>query len=126
MCQQPPWGRLTAINVNSGEIAWQSALGVSDNLPAGDSAHGAAERRRLDRDGRRPRLHRRDRRHALPRVRRQTGRELWTAKLDASAHATPITYRGQERQAVVVVTATGGSFLDSPVTGDSIVAFALP
>ena len=34
MCQQPPWGRLTAVNVNTGEIAWQSVLGISDNLPA--------------------------------------------------------------------------------------------
>ena len=33
MCQQPPWGRLTAIDVHTGEIAWQSVLGVSDNLP---------------------------------------------------------------------------------------------
>uniref|UniRef100_UPI00397D9487 hypothetical protein n=1 Tax=Salmonella sp. SAL4458 TaxID=3159913 RepID=UPI00397D9487 len=33
MCQQPPWGRWTAVNVHSGEIVWQSVLGVSDNLP---------------------------------------------------------------------------------------------
>ena len=26
-CQQPPWGRLIAVNVNTGEFAWQVPLG---------------------------------------------------------------------------------------------------
>ncbi len=126
MCQQPPWGRLTAVDVHSGEIVWQSVLGVSDNLPAeiqrtgrpnvGGSIATAAglvfigatddNRFRAFDAG--------------------SGRELWTAKLDAAAHATPITYLGKGGKQFVVVTATGGSFLGSPVAGDSIVAFALP
>jgi quinoprotein glucose dehydrogenase len=126
MCQQPPWGRLTAVDVNSGAIVWQSVLGVSDNLPAeiqrtgrpnvgGSIATagglvfiGATDDSRF---------------RAFD---ASTGSELWTAKLDASAHATPITYRGKSGKQFVAVTATGGSFLGSPVTGDSIVAFALP
>src|SRR5690606_32299442 len=32
-CQQPPWGQLTAVNVNTGEFAWQVRLGVTDSLP---------------------------------------------------------------------------------------------
>ncbi len=126
MCQQPPWGRLTAVDVNSGGIVWQSVLGVSDNLPAeiqrtgrpnvgGSIATagglvfiGATDDSRF---------------RAFD---ASTGSELWTAKLDASAHATPITYRGKSGKQFVVVAATGGSFLGSPVTGDSIVAFALP
>jgi quinoprotein glucose dehydrogenase len=126
MCQQPPWGRLTAVDVNSGEIVWQSVLGVSDNLPAeiqrtgrpnvgGSIATagglvfiGATDDSRF---------------RAFD---ASSGSELWTAKLDASAHATPITYRGKSGKQFVVVTATGGSFLGSPVTGDAIVAFALP
>ena len=47
-------------------------------------------------------------------------------KLDASAHATPITYAGAGGRQYVAISATGGSFLDSPLTGDDIVAFALP
>jgi quinoprotein glucose dehydrogenase len=126
MCQQPPWGRLTAVDVNSGAIVWQSVLGVSDNLPAeiqrtgrpnvgGSIATagglvfiGATDDSRF---------------RAFD---ASTGSELWTAKLDASAHATPITYRGKSGKQFVAVTATGGSFLGSPVAGDSIVAFALP
>ena len=34
-CQPPPWGSLYAVNVNTGQIAWRSVLGVSDNLPEG-------------------------------------------------------------------------------------------
>ncbi|HVW84045.1 MAG TPA: PQQ-binding-like beta-propeller repeat protein, partial [Bryobacteraceae bacterium] len=33
-CQQPPWGELTAVNVNTGEFAWRVPLGVTDGLPA--------------------------------------------------------------------------------------------
>jgi len=126
MCQQPPWGRLTAVNVHSGEIVWQSVLGVSDNLPediqrtgrpnvggsiataAGLVFIGATDDSRF---------------RAFDAA---TGRELWTAKLDAAAHATPITYLGKSGKQFVVVTATGGSFLGSPVSSDAIVAFALP
>ena len=34
-CQKPPWGRLTAVNVKTGEFAWQVPLGVTDELPEG-------------------------------------------------------------------------------------------
>ena len=34
MCQQPPWGQLTAVNVNTGEFAWRVPLGITDSLPA--------------------------------------------------------------------------------------------
>src|SRR6185436_4996039 len=33
-CQKPPWGRLTAINASTGDVAWQVPLGVTDQLPA--------------------------------------------------------------------------------------------
>jgi quinoprotein glucose dehydrogenase len=126
MCQQPPWGRLTAVNVHTGEIVWQSVLGVTDSLPeemqrtgrpnvggsiataAGLVFIGATDDSRF---------------RAFDSA---SGRELWTAKLDASAHATPITYLGKSGRQFVVITATGGSFLGSPVASDSIVAFALP
>ena len=56
----------------------------------------------------------------------RTGAVLWTATLDASAHATPITYRGpRSGKQFVVVTAGGGGYL-SETTSDAVVAFALP
>src|SRR5687768_17958772 len=32
-CQQPPWGQLTAVNVNTGEFAWRVPLGITESLP---------------------------------------------------------------------------------------------
>ena len=125
-CQKPPWGRLVAVNVNTGEIAWQSTLGVSDNLPeslqktgrpniggpivtAGGlvfvAATDDARFRAFDAG---------------------TGAEVWTVKLPASAHATPMTYRGKDGKQYVVIVSTGGSFLNSPLTSDAVTAYALP
>ena len=40
MCQQPPWGILTAVNVNTAEVVWEVPLGVSDNAPPGKQNTG--------------------------------------------------------------------------------------
>jgi quinoprotein glucose dehydrogenase len=126
MCQAPPWGQLSAIDVNTGKIAWHVPLGVSDNVPAENAKTGrpniggsiatasglvfigASDDSRF---------------RAFD---AKTGREVWTVKLDASAHATPVSYRGTDGRQFVTVVATGGSFLDSPIASDAIVAFALP
>ena len=126
MCQQPPWGTLTAIDVRSGTIAWQSTLGVSDQLPSAvaktgrpniggsiATAGGVVFIGATD-DSR------------FRAFSSQTGAELWSTTLSASAHSTPITYRGSNGKQYVAVVATGGSFLDSPVESDELDAFALP
>ncbi len=56
----------------------------------------------------------------------KTGKELWTYKLDYSAHATPISYEGSDGRQYVAIVATGGSYLNSPSGGDSVLVFALP
>ena len=56
----------------------------------------------------------------------KTGKEIWTTKLDASAHASPVTYRGTDGKQYVAIVATGGAFIHSPPVGDSLVAYALP
>ena len=56
----------------------------------------------------------------------RSGNELWTFKLPASAHATPITYLGRDGRQYVVVVDTGGSYLNSPIDADNVTAFALP
>jgi len=117
---------LTAVNVNTGEFAWRVTLGVTDRLPpdkqktgrpsSGGSiatASGLVFIGATD-DGR------------FRAFDAKTGRELWAVKLGASAHATPITYLGKNGKQYVVITSAAGGFLDSPLTDDSITAFALP
>jgi quinoprotein glucose dehydrogenase len=125
-CQNLPWGQLTAVNVNTGDIAWQVRLGISDQLPEGKkdtgrpsnggpivTAGGVTFIGGTD-----------DQRFRA--FDSKTGKELWTAKLDYSAHATPLTWRGKDGRQYVGVVATGGSYLASPAGGDSLIVWALP
>ncbi len=124
-CQQPPWGSLYAVDVNTGKVAWRSTLGVSDNLPdhlkntgrisaggpivtaSGLTFIGATDDRRI---------------RAFD---TRTGAELWTFKLPASNYGTPITYLTKDRKQYVAVVATGG-FQGDAVDSDSVIAFGLP
>jgi quinoprotein glucose dehydrogenase len=125
-CQQPPWGTLTAIRASTGAIAWQVPLGVTDSLPAAlqktgrqniggsiATASGLVFIGATD-DAR------------IRAFDAKSGSELWAFKLEASAHATPITYLGKDGKQYVAVVGTGGSFLDSPIDSDALSVFALP
>jgi glucose dehydrogenase len=125
-CQRPPWGRLFAVNVNTGEIAWESTLGITDDLPVDKQQTG------------RPNIGgslatagglvfigaTTDQRFRA--FDSKTGKELWVTKLDASAHSAPMTFRAKNGKQYVVVVATGGGFLADQPTADTVVAFALP
>ena len=39
-CQRPPWSKLIAVNANTGQIVWESALGLNEALPAGKQLVG--------------------------------------------------------------------------------------
>jgi len=125
-CNQTPWGRLFAINVNTGDIAWQVPLGITDSLPEGKQNTG------------RPNLGGSvatagglifigatddSRFRAFD---SKTGKELWVSKIDAGAHSAPITFMGKDGKQYVVVTGTGGGFLGDKSSADSVMAFALP
>jgi quinoprotein glucose dehydrogenase len=125
-CQEPPWGRLFAVNVNTGEIAWESVLGVTDDLPAEKQKTG------------RPNIGgslatagglvfigaTTDSRFRA--FESTTGKELWVTKLDASAHSAPMTFRGKDGKQYVVIVGTGGGFLADTPSADVVTAFALP
>jgi quinoprotein glucose dehydrogenase len=125
MCQQPPWGQLTAVNVNTGEFAWRVPLGVTDSLPA--------DKQKTGRPGNGGTIATAsglvfvgatddERFRAFD---AKTGKELWTVKLGGAAEATPMTYQGADGRQYVVITATGGGFFNNPITDDSVTAFAL-
>ena len=121
-CQKPPWGTLNAVDVNNGEIVWKVPLGNMDSLKektgtpnlggsivtaSGLVFIGAAMDSRFRAFNAR------------------TGRELWATELEASAHATPITYLGKKtgKQFVVIAAGGGGYFMGK--VSDALAAFAL-
>jgi len=128
-CQKPPWGRLTAVNAATGEFAWQIRLGVTDELPANKRNTG-----RIGFSG--PIVTAgglvfigatNDKRFRA--IDSRTGDVLWETKLEYSAIAVPVTYRGKNgKQYVAVVEANGGAGVTDPDPpgNESLVVFALP
>jgi quinoprotein glucose dehydrogenase len=125
-CQQPPWGQLAAVDVHTGEVAWQVPLGITESLPADKqrtgrpgnggtiaTAGGLVFVGATD-DARFRAFDARD------------GREVWDTVLPGAAEATPMSYLGADGRQFVVIAATGGGYFGNPTTGDAVVAFALP
>ncbi|HEY0377284.1 MAG TPA: pyrroloquinoline quinone-dependent dehydrogenase [Pyrinomonadaceae bacterium] len=129
-CQQPPWGTLSAVDLNRGEIVWRVPLGTVEELEA-RGVHRTGTQNlggsivtagglvfiagTTD--------------HRLRAFDARTGQELWQAELEANGHATPMTYRGKKSgRQFVVVAAGGGGFLRalSKVLSDTLAAYALP
>lgn len=123
-CQSGSWGDLVAVNVNTGKIAWRSRLGVSDNLPAAVQATGrpSAGGPTTTAGGVTFIAATDDARFRAFDTR--SGREIWTIKLPAAAHSVPVSYVAKGKQYVAIV-ATGGSFLGTPVTSDSLIVYGL-
>jgi quinoprotein glucose dehydrogenase len=104
-CWQPPWGRLTAINVNTGDIAWQIPFGTMEGVPpaiktgapnlgggpmttaGGLIFIGAA------------------RDHMFRAFDTKTGQELWSVKTEEVTHGNPISYMGKDGKQYIAVSA---------------------
>jgi len=130
-CHAPPWGHLTAIDLEKRTIAWRLPIGTSrENGPLGIPTHvpmptgvpnmggsvatasgllfiGAtadATFRAFD---------------------AANGKELWSDYLPFGGNATPMTYMGRDGRQYVVIAAGGHSGLTTTY-GDAVVAYALP
>jgi quinoprotein glucose dehydrogenase len=128
-CVQPPWGKLVAIDLNTGERLWERPLGNLNGLAppvigkmlewgtpnSGGSIQTASGLvfigatmdkyfRAFDAD---------------------SGEELWHFELPYAGNATPMTYRTKSGKQFVVIAAGGHGPLGT-APGDAIVAFALP
>jgi len=128
-CQQPPWGDLAAVNVNTGEIAWKVPFGIYPELvakgipPTGTPNLGGpiATASGLVFIGAT-----RDARFRAYDAR--TGKELWYTQLEAAAGATPMTFMGRNGVQYVVTVAGGPGDTDrggSEMFPQKLVAFAL-
>ncbi|MDB5455944.1 MAG: quinoprotein glucose dehydrogenase [Caulobacter sp.] len=125
-CHKPPWGELVAVDVNTGEVAWRSTLGVTDAFPPGKQDTGRpANAGPIVTAGGLTFMGGTDD-HRFRAFDTGSGKELWTYSLDYSAHATPMSYLGKDGRQYVAIVATGGSYLNSPGGGDSLLVFALP
>jgi len=114
-CQKPPWGRLTAVNANTGDFAWQITLGVSDNLPAGkqNTGRGGSAGPIVTAGGLVFIGATSDSRFRA--IDSKTGKELWVTRMNSSGSANPMTYQGK-----------GGKQYVVQVAGGTVNAFALP
>lgn len=129
-CSPPPWGTLAAVDLDTGDVAWEVPLGhLPDGHPfmslAGDPPIGLPNGGGpivtagglvfigAARDGR------------LRAFDLATGREVWQAMLPYAGIATPMTYLGDDGRQFIVIAA-GGHGKAGMETGDAVVAFALP
>jgi quinoprotein glucose dehydrogenase len=121
---KPPWGWMTAVDLNTGEFRWRKSFGEHPELTArGIPATGTtnfggsiATAGGLVFIGA-------TQDHKFRAFESRTGQVVWEKQLETGAYATPCTYETGGKQYVVV--AVGGGRWKSPV-GDSYVAFALP
>lgn len=120
----PPWGTLTAIDLNTGEHLWKKVLGVDAQMEAlgakvtGTENYGGPV---LTKGGLLFIAATKDSKFRA--FNKKNGRLLWETTLPASGFATPATYEIDGRQYIVI--ACGGGKLGTK-SGDSYVAFALP
>ena len=127
LCNPPPWGVLSAVDLLSGKVRWQVPLGTIPTLAQapGSSAWGSPNlggsiitagglvfiAAAMD--------------QYLRAFDIETGKELWKGSLPAGGQATPMTYRGKDGKQYVVIAAGGHGRLGTPL-GDYVIAYALP
>ena len=118
-CSPPPWGALVAFDLKTGKLRWEAPLGsMGEGAPPGSISFGGPmatagglvfTAAALD-----PHLHAFD---------ADTGKEVWTVELPASAQSTPMTYQWLGTQYIVICA--GGHGKMKSKMGDSVVAFRL-
>ncbi len=119
-CNRPPWGRLVAVDLAHGTLAWSASTSTRESDPGGQGYgpalvtagglvfHGGTLAPVL-------------RVHDLA-----SGARLATFDLPAGLHAGPISYKLTPGGVQFIVVAPGGhAILGSPI-GDAVIAYTLP
>jgi len=133
-CIPHPWGKIAAIDLNTGETIWEKPFGtlhtltpkfvpgfVGDMFDWGTPNLGGSLQTgsgivfiaaTMDKYF-----------HAID---ADTGEELWRYQLPFAAQSTPVTYRAKEGGKQYLVVAAGGHGALGLEPGDALVAFTLP
>ena len=131
-CQQPPYGRISAVDLKTGKMVWSRIFGTSRDsgplalptfvpIPMGVPNIGGsvATASGLTFIGA-------TQEHAFRAYDTATGKLLWKARLPAGGNASPTTYWSQASGRQFVVIAAGGHGAMLSGTSDTLVAYALP
>ena len=126
-CTKPPWGTLTAVDLNTGEHLWNVPLGTSKDIapfpfwwikgapnmggPTVTIAGLTFIAATTD--------------YYLRAFNTETGDELAKFRLPTGGHATPMTYKTKNGKQFVVIAAGGHWAMGTPAS-DHLIAFALP
>ena len=122
---KPPYGYLAAINLNTGEIAWNDPFGDNPRLRSHPALRGVKLPEKLGASGAAGAIVTKgglvfvgggD--SALHAVDKKTGEDLWSYPLPNRTTGTPMTYQTQAHQYVVIATGSGADA--------TLVAFSLP
>jgi len=128
-CVAPPWGKLVAIDLNSGDKLWEQTLGTLHNMAplignllkwgtpnsggslqtAGGLVFIAATMDKY-----------------LRAFNADSGEELWRYELPYAGHAAPLSYQTRAAGRQLLVIAAGGHAPLGTEPGDAIIAFSLP
>ncbi len=108
-CLEPPWSTLVALDLDRGKVLWEQPLppgtGGGPMVTEGGVVFHASN-------------------HTLRGYNGDDGSELWAGELAAGAHATPMGYRHDDMDYVVV--AAGDELAGSGGRGDHVIAFTVP
>ena len=125
-CTKPPWGKLVAVDLDAGDILWETPLGSTKNLApkavpnlnwgvpnlggamltgSGLIVIGAAAE------------------HTLRIFQTETGEQIWSTDLPAAAMSTPMSYELDGKQYIAVVA--GGHDQLGMQRGDYLLVYGL-
>jgi quinoprotein glucose dehydrogenase len=119
-CNAPPWGRLVAVDLARGTIAWSASTSAGDGDP-GLAGYGPALATASGLV-----FHAGTRAPVLRVHDAASGERITTFELPAGLHAGPISYKLRDGGKQFIVVAPGGHVgIGSPL-GDHVIAYTLP
>lgn len=132
LCPQPPWGMISGIDLNTGNLVWKQPIGTLADLdflgvnpglkiPIGMPSLGGS----VITGGGVALIG-----TAMDRYFRaydtSTGELLWEDRMPVGSTATPISYVAENGKQYIVISAGGATYAVPDARGDYVIAYALP